>query len=158
MPGYPVQTIHSTLLVVQTVRTQIPFRTYGGSTYLAPFHPISRTPMVLLVSQEGTVAHNQIISAGGCNSTLNPSPSCAQQISYVETVGSSSVIAPQPCPPPRYRPALVPNMNSFSSSFANQVFVVSGLYNTSLWNDGGTINEGEIVSPSSDSLARLFRM
>ena len=96
--------------------------------------------------QGGTVAYDQIVAVGGCNSTSDASPSCAQQVSYVITVGSNTAIAPQPCPPPRYRPALIPNMNSFSSSFANQVFVVSGLYNTSLWDDGGTSNQGEIVS------------
>ncbi|KAK2466201.1 hypothetical protein APHAL10511_001843 [Amanita phalloides] len=96
------------------------------------------------VGQGGTVAYDQIVSVGGCNSTSNASPSCAQQSSYVLTVDSDSFIAPQPCPPPRYRPAIVSNLNAYSSSFANQVFVISGLYNTSLWDDGGDFKNGEI--------------
>ena len=81
----------------------------------------------------------------GYNSTLKSSPSSARPVSVVDTIGSSSAIAPQSSPPPRYRLALVPNMNNTSSPFVNQVFVVSGLYNTSLRNDGGTINGEEIV-------------
>ena len=65
----------------------------------------------------------------GCNSTLNSSSSCVQPVSYVDTIGSSSAIAPQSSQPLHYRLALVPNLNNSSSPFVNQVFVVSGLYN-----------------------------
>ena len=58
----------------------------------------------------------------GCNSTLNSSPSSAQPVSYVDTISSSSAIAPQSSPPLRYRLALVPNMNNYSSPFVNQIF------------------------------------
>ncbi|KAF8631955.1 hypothetical protein AX15_002116 [Amanita polypyramis BW_CC] len=96
------------------------------------------------VGQGGTVTYSQVVVVGGCNSTSGSPISCAQQASYVITTNSKSLISPQPCPPPRYGPAVVPNLNSYSSSFAHQVFVLSGLYNTSLWNVGGATNSGEI--------------
>ncbi|KIL70075.1 hypothetical protein M378DRAFT_156128 [Amanita muscaria Koide BX008] len=98
------------------------------------------------VGQGGTVINNQIVSVGGCNSSAGNSSACAQQDSYVVTVGgSNNVISPNPCPAPRYGPALVPNMNAYSSSFSSQVFVLSGIYNSSLWDVGGSTNDGEIA-------------
>ncbi|KAF8639944.1 hypothetical protein AX17_001194 [Amanita inopinata Kibby_2008] len=97
------------------------------------------------VAQGGTVVFNQVVASGGCGSPPYDNISCAQQDSFVISVDHNSHIAPGPCPAPRYSSTLVPNLNTFSSSFASQVFVLSGLFNTSEWDDGGGSNNGEIA-------------
>jgi hypothetical protein len=96
------------------------------------------------VGQGGTIAYNQIVTVGGCNASTGNSSACAQQDSYVIAISSNNIISPAPCPAPRYGPALVPNMNGYTSSFSSQVFVLSGLYDSSVWNVGNITNDGEI--------------
>jgi hypothetical protein len=70
-------------------------------------------------------------------------------------IAGRSFIAPSPCPAPRLDPILVPNTNSFSSRFASQVFLALGTVNASLWDDGGGLGNGEVVS--SFTISALIR-
>lgn len=87
----------------------------------------------------------QVVAAGGCNTTSVTNDSCALQGSYVMNAGTDSTTAPSPCPAPRVGAALAQNFNAFSSSFSNQVFLLLGLFNESLWDDGGGLEAGEVV-------------
>ncbi|KAG1820199.1 uncharacterized protein BJ212DRAFT_1007998 [Suillus subaureus] len=97
------------------------------------------------VNQASTVVQTSLISVSGCNTTDNSNDSCAEGNSYVLEVGSNMEINPPSCPAPRYGGSLVPNLNSFSSSYANQVFLVLGTFNSSLWDDQGGLQKGEVA-------------
>lgn len=105
--------------------------------------PIGKLPA--FVNQAGTVIGGQIVAAGGCNSSTASDESCAQQGSYVLNTATNSQISPKACPAPRYGGALTQNFNSFSSSFASQVFLLLGLLDSSKWSDGGGLVNGEVV-------------
>ncbi|KAG1755705.1 hypothetical protein EDB19DRAFT_1924969 [Suillus lakei] len=81
----------------------------------------------------------------GCNTTNNSNESCAEGNSYVLEVESNMEINPPSCPAPRYGGSLAPNLNTFSSSYANQVFLVLGTFNSSLWDDQGGLQKGEVA-------------
>jgi hypothetical protein len=96
------------------------------------------------VGQAGTVISQQLISVGGCNSTL--SAGCMQeQDSYVVDVQRQQAVSPKPCPAPRTSPVLVPNMNRVSTSFSSQVYLLLGTLNTSRWQDDNGLKNGEVV-------------
>ncbi|KAI0053628.1 hypothetical protein FA95DRAFT_1552125 [Auriscalpium vulgare] len=92
----------------------------------------------------GTVVKEQLVSYGGCTSTVNPNASCAQQGAYVMDVSRGNSIAPDPCAAPRIGAVVVPNQSGVSSSFDSQVFVLLGLFDSSAWNDGGGSTKGEV--------------
>lgn len=96
------------------------------------------------VDQAGTVISHQIIVAGGCNTTLS-NVDCPQQDSYVIDTQRLSEISPPACIAPRLSPSLVPNVNTFSPSFSSQVFLLLGTFNTSIWQDDGALEKGEVV-------------
>ncbi|TFY61594.1 hypothetical protein EVJ58_g4411 [Rhodofomes roseus] len=87
-----------------------------------------------------------IIAFGGCTSSseLTPSTSCAQADSYIINTGEDVISPSNACPVPRLGATLVPNSNSQSTDFNNQVFLVFGLYNSSLWSDDGGLEKGEV--------------
>ncbi|KAH9844180.1 uncharacterized protein C8Q71DRAFT_696723 [Rhodofomes roseus] len=89
-----------------------------------------------------------IIAFGGCTSSseLTPRTSCAQADSYIINTGEDVISPSNACPVPRLGATLVPNSNSQSTDFNNQVFLVFGLYNSSLWSDDGGLEKGEVVS------------
>ncbi|CAA7259749.1 unnamed protein product [Cyclocybe aegerita] len=100
------------------------------------------------ISQAGTVVGQQVISAGGCDSSSPLSSaniSCALQDSFIVDVQRQTAIPPGSCPPPRVGPVMVPNLNSFSSSFASQAFLLLGIFNTSLWQDSDGLTQGEVA-------------
>lgn len=97
------------------------------------------------VNQASTVVQTNLISVSGCNSTNNSNESCAEGNSYVLEVGSNIEINPPSCPAPRYGGSLAPNLNPFSSSYGNQVFLVLGTFNSSLWDDQGGLRKGEVA-------------
>ncbi|KAG2156049.1 hypothetical protein DEU56DRAFT_845972 [Suillus clintonianus] len=97
------------------------------------------------VNQASTVVQTNLISVSGCNTTNDSNDSCAQGLSYVLEVGSDMAFLPPSCPVPRYGGSLAPNMNPFSSSYANQVFLVLGTFNSSLWDDQGGLQKGEVA-------------
>ncbi|KAI0036714.1 hypothetical protein K488DRAFT_81712 [Vararia minispora EC-137] len=94
--------------------------------------------------QGGTVNKQKLISFGGCQGTPSPSVSCATQNATVVDVSGPSLLDIEPCVAPRLGAAVVSNRNSFASAFANQVFVALGTFNTSLWDDGGGLGQGEV--------------
>ncbi|KAL1747216.1 hypothetical protein HDZ31DRAFT_26024, partial [Schizophyllum fasciatum] len=96
------------------------------------------------VGQAGTVIGQQIVSAGGCNSTSTDGNSCALGDSYVISTSDGQVISPGACPAGRRGAVLVPNMNSYSSSFSSQVFYLLGTFDASRWDDGGGLDKGEV--------------
>jgi hypothetical protein len=95
-------------------------------------------------SQAGTVISQQLISVGGCNSTLSVDCTLAQD-SYVVDVQRQVAVSPKPCPAPRTGPVLVPNMNKFSTSFSSQVYLLLGTVNASQWQDDNGLKSGEVV-------------
>jgi hypothetical protein len=94
----------------------------------------------------GTIVKQQLVAFSGCIGTPNPNLSCAQPYSYVTDAGTGLSVTPAICAVPRIGAAVVANKNTFSSSFNSQVFVLLGLFNSSLWDDGGGLNKGEVVS------------
>ena len=105
-----------------------------------------------LIDQAGTVVAQQIVVSSGCNLTTSPTDvgtSCATQNSFVLDVQNEMAISPGPCPAPRVGAVLVPNENTFSSSFTSQVFLLFGAFNTSLWQDNDGLAKGEVVSACS---------
>lgn len=97
------------------------------------------------INQASTVVQTNLISVSGCNTTNNSNESCAEGNSYVLEVGSNIEINPPSCPAPRYGGSLAPNLNTFSSSYGNQVFLVLGTFNSSLWDDQGGLQKGEVA-------------
>ena len=97
------------------------------------------------VGQAGTVISQQLISVGGCNSTLSIGCTPEQEDSYVVDVQRNEAVSPKPCPAPRTSPVLVPNMNRVSTSFSSQVYLLLGILNTSQWQDDNGLENGEVV-------------
>lgn len=96
------------------------------------------------VGSAGTVISQQLVAVGGCNSTS--SLDCTQaQDSYVINVQSHKEISPKPCAAPRTSPVLVANMNTFSTSFSSQAFLLLGTLNSSQWEDDNGLTSGEVV-------------
>lgn len=95
----------------------------------------------------GTLISQQIISSGGCNATTsaNSDDSCAVGDSFVINTSSQSSISPASCPAPRYEGVMVANMNSASSGFSSQAFLLLGTFNSVMWDDAGGLSKGEIV-------------
>lgn len=108
-----------------------------------------------LCKQASTVVGGQIVAVGGCNIAATSNDSCAQQNSYVLDTATNNGISPGSCAAPRFGGALARNYNSFSSSFSSQVFLLVGLFDDSLWNDGGGLQKGEVVSFCSIRLADM---
>lgn len=108
-----------------------------------------------LSEQAGTTVGNQIVAVGGCNTASTSSDSCALQSSYVLDTVTGNAISPGSCAAPRFGGALARNYNSFSSSFSSQVFLLVGIFDDSLWNDGGGLQKGEVVSFFSCRLAYM---
>jgi hypothetical protein len=96
------------------------------------------------VGSAGTVISQQLVAVGGCNST-SPLDCTQAQDSYVLNVQSQQDISPKPCAAPRASPVLVANMNSFSTSFSSQAFLLLGILNTSEWEDDNGLARGEVV-------------
>lgn len=94
----------------------------------------------------GTVVRLQLVAFSGCIGTASPNTSCAQSYSYVTDTSTGLSVQPASCAVPRIGAAVVANQNPFSSSFNTQVFVLLGLFNSSIWNDGGNLQKGEVVS------------
>ncbi|KLO10239.1 hypothetical protein SCHPADRAFT_856821 [Schizopora paradoxa] len=82
--------------------------------------------------------------AGGCSSNDFDDNLCAQQDAHVLNFDDNRDISPQNCPAPRVGPVVVPNYNTFSSTFISQAFVVLGTFNNTLWDDGGGLQNGEV--------------
>jgi hypothetical protein len=107
------------------------------------YNPIGQLPA--LDNQAGTIVGGQIVASGGCHTTLSSNDSCASQETYVLNAGTNMQISPGPCPAPRFGAALAQNFNGFSSGFSSQVFLLLGTFNSSMWDDGGGLQKGEVV-------------
>ena len=94
----------------------------------------------------GTVVNQQLVAFSGCIGTASPNASCVQPYSYVTDTNTGLSVLPSHCAVPRIGTAVVANRNTFSSSFKSQVFVLLGLFNSSLWDDGDGLQKGEVVS------------
>ncbi|KAJ7068262.1 hypothetical protein C8F01DRAFT_978175 [Mycena amicta] len=111
-----------------------------GSWEQLPLDPLSP-----LVGQGGGVLGQQIVATGGCNDTLVPDENCAVQTTYVINGASSPQAVALNCPAPRLSPVVVPNGNKFSNSFASQMIMLLGTFNSSLWDDGVSLKHGEVA-------------
>lgn len=90
-----------------------------------------------------TVISEDVVAVSGLCEPSAPTDSCDQ--SYVINIPSLATKSVKRCPAPRKSAVLVPNMNTFSSSFNSQVFLVLGIIDE-LWNDGGALEKGEVVN------------
>jgi hypothetical protein len=99
-----------------------------------------------VAGEGGTIIKQQLVAFSGCIGTPNPNLSCAQPYSYVTDAGTGLSVSPAVCAVPRIGAAVAANKNTFSTSFNSQVFVLLGLFNSSLWDDGGGLQKGEVVS------------
>ncbi|KAJ7047383.1 hypothetical protein C8F04DRAFT_1058616 [Mycena alexandri] len=102
------------------------------------------------VGQGGGVLSQQVVTAGGCNGTTISGilgDSCAVQDTYIITPDGQSATAGAAlhCPAPRLSPVVIPNGNQFSKSFSSQMLLLLGAFNTTLWDDGGGLKEGEVA-------------
>ncbi len=101
-------------------------------------------PAGAMVSQ-GSQQH--IVAVGGCNSTT-VTDGCEDATSYVLNVDTLAASDPPGCAAPRVGGSLALNLNQGSpSAFGSQVFLLLGTFNSSLYDDGGGLNLGEVVRP-----------
>ncbi|CCL99420.1 uncharacterized protein FIBRA_01438 [Fibroporia radiculosa] len=106
----------------------------------------SRVGAAGAVVSQGTT---QIVAAvGGCSSTnkVTPNTTCAQSEAYIINTEEASVAGSMSCPAPRLRPVVVANFNAYDggTDFDSQVFVVLGLFNSTLWSDQDGLSKGEV--------------
>ena len=94
----------------------------------------------------GTIVKQKLVAFSGCIGTPNADVSCVQPDSFVTDAGTELSVQTTHCAVPRIGAAVVANKNTFSSSFSTQVFVLLGLFNSSLWDDGGNLQKGAVVS------------
>ncbi|KAJ7276386.1 hypothetical protein B0H12DRAFT_1085082 [Mycena haematopus] len=99
------------------------------------------------VGHGGGVISQQIVTSGGCNNTLISEDSCAVQDTYVITSNGQhgTAVPALDCPAPRLSPTLIPNGNVFSTTFSFQMLLLLGTFNSSLWDDGGGLKNGEVA-------------
>lgn len=90
---------------------------------------------------------NQYVAAvGGCAVSSGPDAACAETSSYVLNVDAANDQAISSCPAPRVGASLTPNLSGASSSFGQQAFLLLGTFNSSVWQDDGGLDNGEVVS------------
>ncbi|KAF7332199.1 hypothetical protein MKEN_00100900 [Mycena kentingensis (nom. inval.)] len=98
-----------------------------------------------LTGQGGAVIGQEIVAIGGCNNTATPNLNCATQSTYLIHGPSTSGAQASNCPAPRIGPVVIPNGNKFSDSFSSQVLLLLGSFNSSMWDDGGGLEHGEVA-------------
>ncbi|PCH41163.1 hypothetical protein WOLCODRAFT_137227 [Wolfiporia cocos MD-104 SS10] len=101
----------------------------------------------------GTVVSTQVVAVGGCTTSHTigvDNTACAQGQSYVLNTQSGAVSNISACPAPRLEPTVVPNFAP-GSAFSSQVFVLFGLFNTTLWSDQDGIDGGEVDVLNTDT-------
>lgn len=103
--------------------------------------PSETGPAGAVVSQGSSL----VVSVGGCSSSSSPSTSCADQDTFIIDTGSDNVNHPAGCPAPRLGGTMALNMNTASSAFGAQIFLLLGTIDTSLWQDDGGLERGEVV-------------
>lgn len=111
----------------------------------ASWQPLKLNTLPARVNIASTVVLQQIVAFGGCtdNSTNN---SCARPETYIIDAHNLQSQSPGPCPSARKSAVLTPNLNTNSSSFSSQAFLMLGTFNQSLWDDEGGLDHGEVVS------------
>jgi hypothetical protein len=83
---------------------------------------------------------NTVVIYGGCTD-LPDDASCAGQDAYIMHTSSGITTPAPPCPAARVGGLLVPNYNTFSSSYQSQVFLFLGAHG-----QGWDVEDGEVVS------------
>ncbi|KZT12572.1 uncharacterized protein LAESUDRAFT_5846 [Laetiporus sulphureus 93-53] len=88
----------------------------------------------------------QIAAIGGCDASVpfTPSASCAEQDAYIINTQEDTSSTASDCPAPRLGGTVVPDFNQNSSDFTEQIFLLLGLFDTSLWSDDGGLQRGEV--------------
>ncbi|KAJ7095370.1 hypothetical protein B0H15DRAFT_829274 [Mycena belliarum] len=136
------------LNVSGTLSSNLPGDTVGSWEQL----PLANIPGK--VGQGGGVLSQSIVFSGGCNGVAASGDSCALQDTYTinagAKTGATEMAAPLNCPAPRLSPVMIPNGNQISPSFSSQMFLLLGTFNTSLWDDGGGLKNGEVAVLATD--------
>lgn len=126
-----------------TLSSNLPNSTFGSWTS----QTIGSTPGYS-TNQASTVLGTSVVSVSGCNTTTGTNDNCANRNEYVISAGSTpGEIALSACPAPRYGAAMVFNSLSIpsSSNFQTQVFLLLGTFNSSVWDDQGGLQKGEVA-------------
>lgn len=90
---------------------------------------------------------DQLIAAvGGCNLASGADAACAEGDSFIISVDSTNTVRVGGCPAPRTGASLAHNPSDASLSFSSQVFLLLGTFNTTVWDDNGGLDLGEVVS------------
>lgn len=101
-----------------------------------------------LISQSQATSA-RIVLSGGCGPDSKPTSvgtSCIDSSTYALTVSSGAAVNISQCPVPRLGPTLVPNLNTGSTAFLSQSFMILGIFDESSWDDDGGLSKGEVVS------------
>nr|GAT59412.1 predicted protein [Mycena chlorophos] len=123
---------------------------------------ISVANLPTAIGQGGSVlsstTSSQIVASGGCNATTTPAESCALQATYIINGVSAADATALDCPAPRLSPVIIPNGNAFSESFASQMLLLLGTFNSSFWYDGDGLKDGEVavLDTSTQSWTRIL--
>ena len=112
-----------------------------GSFLQVPFPQLSS-----INRQASTVMPGgNIVYYGGCNGTSSQGLDCASQAGSTLDISSNRAINANICPAPRVGASLVPNLNTFASTYATQAFLLLGLFDQNAWNDSNALKQGEVV-------------
>ncbi|KAH8105963.1 hypothetical protein BXZ70DRAFT_405944 [Cristinia sonorae] len=104
-----------------------------------------KTGMAGTVLRESSDTQQRIVSLGGCPSTYPASTSCLTGNDIIVNADARSDSIPPPCPVPRLEPAVAPNLNSVSTSYGSQVFMLLGTFDSSRYDDDGALKHGEVA-------------
>ncbi|OBZ70174.1 hypothetical protein A0H81_09875 [Grifola frondosa] len=111
-----------------------------GANYSGQFKPSVKIPCCRDSRISADRHHRRMRSIANITNS-----SCALQDSFIIDTVAGTVKAPSPCPAPRLDGTVVPNFNGVSSNFASQAFLLFGTFNSSLWDDGGGLERGEVA-------------
>lgn len=131
--------------VTGTLSSNLPNKTTGKWTQL---HLQNTSLPAIGGSATGVIfqqALQHVVAVGGCSSASDSTAACALGPSFVTDVNDLNDNTFGSCPAPRTGATLALNLNTASSSFQTQAFLLLGTFNTSQWQDDNGLEQGEVV-------------
>ncbi|TCD70819.1 hypothetical protein EIP91_001509 [Steccherinum ochraceum] len=104
-----------------------------------------KTGIAGTVVQASLDNQQRVVALGGCTTSQEASTSCLDGKDYILNADARSDSVPPTCTAPRLLPAVAANLNGGSSTYAQQVFMLLGTFNDSLWDDQGGLKSGEVA-------------
>ena len=131
--------------ITGTLSSNLPNKTTGTWTQLH----LQNTSLPSIGGSGNAVILDQalqyVVAVGGCGSASQSTAACAQGPAYVIDVSDKTDVSAASCPAPRTGASLALNRNSFTSSFASQLFLLLGTFDSSQWQDDNGLQQGEVV-------------